>query len=141
MHETRPAKITSPIISLSDGYVRAIPVALIVGAVGVGASLLLSGADFKRFSFVYLANFCFLLSMVVGCLFFVTIMHLTRAGWSVTLRRIAELFERHLEVDAVQVPLVRVDPLAADRALQVRHRPAGWCSPPTTRTPARACIR
>jgi hypothetical protein len=92
MHETRPAKITSPIISLSDGYVRTIPVALIVGAVGVGASLLFSGADFKRFSFVYLTNFCFLLSMVVGCLFFVTIMHLTRAGWSVTLRRIAELY-------------------------------------------------
>ncbi len=92
MHETRPAKITSPIISLSDGYVRTIPVALIVGAVGVGASLLFSGADFKRFSYVYLVNFCFLLSMVVGCLFFVNIMHLTRAGWSVTLRRIAELY-------------------------------------------------
>ena len=28
----------------------------------------------------------------MGCLFFVTVMHLTRAGWCVTVRRIAELY-------------------------------------------------
>lgn len=92
MHETRPAKITSPIVSLNDGYVRAMPVALIIGAIGVVASLLLSGMDFQRFSFIYLVNFCFLLTISLGCLFFVTISHLTRAGWNVTVRRIAELF-------------------------------------------------
>ena len=92
MHETRPAKITSPIISLSDGYIRTIPIALIIGAIGVGASLVLSGFDMRAFSYVYLVNYCFLLSIVVGCLFFVTIMHLTRAGWSATVRRIAELY-------------------------------------------------
>ena len=41
---------------------------------------------------VYLVSFCFVLSISVGCLFFVIIMHLTRAGWSVTVRRIAELY-------------------------------------------------
>ena len=92
MHETRPAKITSPIVSLNEGYVRTIPAALIVGAVGIGAALLLSGMDIKRFLFSYLVSFCFVLSISVGCLFFVLIMHLTRAGWSVTVRRIAELW-------------------------------------------------
>ncbi len=96
MHETRPAKITSPIVSLNEGYIRTIPVALIVGAIGIAAAFFLSGGfgdeGFKRFLHVYLVSFCFVLSISVGCLFFVIIMHLTRAGWSVTVRRIAELY-------------------------------------------------
>lgn len=91
MHQTRPAKITSPIVSLSDGYVRTIPLALIVAAVGIVLSFILSGGP-TRFLYTYLVNFAFLLSICLGCLFFVIIMHLTRAGWSVTLRRIAELY-------------------------------------------------
>lgn len=95
MHETRPAKITSPITSLNGGYIRAIPVALIVAAIGIGAALFMSlgsGGGTRRFLYSYLTSFCFVLSISVGCLFFVTIMHLTRAGWSVTVRRIAELW-------------------------------------------------
>ncbi len=95
MHETRPAKITSPIISLNGGYIRTIPVALIVAAIGIGLALFMSfgsEAGIKRFMYTYLTSFCFVLSISVGCLFFVTIMHLTRAGWSVTVRRIAELW-------------------------------------------------
>lgn len=92
MHEIRPAKITSPIVSLNEGYVRTIPVALIVGAAGIGGSLLMSGFNMERFLHIYLTCFCFLLSITLGCLFFVIIMHLTRAGWSATVRRIAELY-------------------------------------------------
>ena len=91
MHNTRPAKITSPITSLNEGYVRTIPIALIVGAIGIGVSLLLS-FDMKLFLYNYLVAFCFVLSISLGCLFFVTIMHLTRAGWSATVRRVAELY-------------------------------------------------
>ena len=91
MHQTRPAKITSPIVSLSDGYVRTIPLALIVAAAGIILSLVLSGGP-ERFMYSYLTCFAFLLSISLGCLFFVIIMFLTRAGWSVTLRRIAELY-------------------------------------------------
>ena len=39
----------------------------------------------------YLANFMYFLSLALGGLFFVLIMHLTRAGWSVTVRRLAEV--------------------------------------------------
>ena len=36
--------------------------------------------------------------MCIGCLFFVTISHLTRAGWNVTVRRIAELYAQCIPV-------------------------------------------
>ena len=38
----------------------------------------------------YLTAFIYCLSIAVGCLFFVMIQHLCRAGWSVVIRRIAE---------------------------------------------------
>lgn len=92
MHETRPAKITSDVVTLNDGHLKAMPLLLIVGAIGLGVSLLLTGFNFERFSFIYLVNFCFLLSISLGCMFFVIISHLTRTGWNVTVRRLAELF-------------------------------------------------
>jgi len=38
----------------------------------------------------YLLNYCFVLSIALGALFFVVLQHITRAGWSVVLRRLAE---------------------------------------------------
>ena len=46
--------------------------------------------DPKEFSFAFLVPFVFFLTIALGCLFFVLIQHLTRAGWSVVVRRIAE---------------------------------------------------
>jgi hypothetical protein len=40
----------------------------------------------------YLTAFMFCLTIVLGSLFFVMIQHLVRAGWSVVVRRIAELY-------------------------------------------------
>ena len=91
MHEVRPAKITSPIVSLKDNYLRLIPLSSIVAAAGIGGALLFSGFNMQRFSFAYLTGFCCLMSLCLGGLFFVIVMHLTRAGWSVTVRRIAEI--------------------------------------------------
>ena len=94
MHKTRPAQITSPVVSLNGGQVKAIPAAAIAGAIGIGVALaiLVPSGGMKRFLMTYLASYCFVLSIGVGCLFFVTIMHLTRAGWSATVRRIAEIY-------------------------------------------------
>ena len=97
MHKTRPAQITSPVVSLNGGQVKAVPLAAIVGVIGIAVALGLSfvsvpGSGMKRFLMTYLASYCFVLSIGVGCLFFVTIMHLTRAGWSATVRRIAEIY-------------------------------------------------
>ncbi len=46
--------------------------------------------DANRFYFAYLIGWVFCLSIAVGAQFFVLIQHLTRAGWSVVVRRIAE---------------------------------------------------
>ena len=92
MQHAREAKITSPITSLKDSYATMIPLCFVVGAVGVGLSFLLLSLNLSRFSYSYLTSFCFVLTICLGCLFFVTVMHLTRAGWSVTVRRIAEIY-------------------------------------------------
>jgi hypothetical protein len=46
----------------------------------------------RRFFQGYLVAFAFVLSVSLGSLFFVLIQHLTRAGWSVIVRRLAEIF-------------------------------------------------
>ena len=44
----------------------------------------------------YLTSFMFYLSIALGGLFFTMLQHLTRAGWSVTVRRIAEGYMKNL---------------------------------------------
>lgn len=61
--------------------------------VGVGALVywtLLSKADHGRAMFAYLFAFSVVLSLGLGSLAFVLIQHLTRAGWSVVIRRLPE---------------------------------------------------
>ena len=75
------------------------PMALVFGVVCLIIALVVSfmfyngGGDgwYRHFSYAYLTNFCFFASIALGALFFVTAQHLTRAGWSVTVRRIAEI--------------------------------------------------
>ena len=98
MAHAKPAKITSPILTLKDDYVKLVPIGLIVGAIGLGVAFFASGLDFVRFSHSYLTAYMAALSMCVGCLFFVTVMHLTRAGWCVTVRRIAEIYAMCLPI-------------------------------------------
>lgn len=46
---------------------------------------------FKRFLYSYHTSFCFVLTISVGALFLVLILHLTRAGWGIVVRRMAEI--------------------------------------------------
>jgi hypothetical protein len=67
----------------------------ILGGVGViglvaSAALAASGGDWARFYASYLVNFLFFLSLALGALVFVLLQHVTRAGWSVAVRRLAE---------------------------------------------------
>lgn len=55
----------------------------------------------ERFLFSYLHNYLFFLSISLGALFFVMVQHLTRAGWSVTVRRIAEIMAANVWVFAL----------------------------------------
>jgi len=68
-----------------------------LAAVGAGGLLLSFAASFvahdglARFLHAYLVNFCFCITVSLGALFFVVLQHLTRAGWSVAVRRLAEV--------------------------------------------------
>lgn len=70
---------------------------LLVGTVSLAVAILVGllagaadGQGLRRFGFAYLTAYAFVLSIALGALFFVLIMHLFRAGWSVMLRRIPE---------------------------------------------------
>ncbi|MEM1054089.1 MAG: hypothetical protein AAGI52_01080 [Bacteroidota bacterium] len=67
----------------------------------LGAALLVLGlvvgfADLQRFYFAYLVGWSFATSIAIGALFFVMIQHITKARWSVTIRRIPEMLLANL---------------------------------------------
>lgn len=66
----------------------------IFGIIGVGgtAALILAAGDTQASDAwrSVLLNFAFFLSLALGGLFFTIIQHITRAGWSVVVRRVAE---------------------------------------------------
>jgi hypothetical protein len=61
-------------------------VLLAIGAVLIGVA----AATGKHFYFSYLVGYMGVLGICLGALFFVMVQHITRAGWSVVLRRVAE---------------------------------------------------
>jgi len=79
-----------------------------LGVIGiVGAAALGMAGWFQGFLFTYLAAYAFFLSIVLGAMFFVLTQHLTSAGWSVGVRRIAESLMMLMPVMAVlAIPLV-----------------------------------
>lgn len=71
----------------------------LIGLLALLAGLALDwngGDPLREFSASYLVNYMFLLSISLGALFFVVLHHLVRAGWSVTLRRLAEILAANL---------------------------------------------
>jgi hypothetical protein len=79
---------------LGDLAPRVTRMALGIGGIGLAVALLLlwltDGVDARRFFRAYLTAFLFVLSVGLGGFFFTFVQHLTRAGWSVTVRRLAE---------------------------------------------------
>jgi hypothetical protein len=74
---------------------------LVAGIVGLIATVLLgilASDGFKHFLYSYLAAYLLGLSIALGGLFFVLIQHLTKAGWSVSVRRVAEWYGATLPV-------------------------------------------
>lgn len=78
--------------------------AFIAGAVGLVLALL--GAMFaedgiRRFAFSYVIAFAFVLSLSLGSMLFVLIQFMWRAGWSVVVRRPAEVLAANIPTVAV----------------------------------------
>ena len=67
-----------------------------LAVVGLGLGVLLGFMSnnhdgYSHFWFAYLTAFCFVLTIVLGSLFFNIIQHLVNAHWSVSVRRLSEL--------------------------------------------------
>jgi hypothetical protein len=85
-------------------------IAKIGGIVGILAALLLGyflDHTFRRFFFAYLVSYAFFLSLALGGIAFVLMQHLTRAGWSVSVRRAAEALGATMPIlAALAAPIV-----------------------------------
>jgi hypothetical protein len=78
-----PASLASLALPLALGGVGLLVAGVLVGIMtGPGAGFTMSA---------YLTAFMYCLTISLGCLFFVMIQHLCRAGWSVVVRRVAEV--------------------------------------------------
>jgi hypothetical protein len=76
----------------------------IIGLIALAAAIALGWSrhdQFRAFSASYLVNFTYFLSISLGALFFVVLQHIVRAGWSVTVRRPAEILAANLSWLAV----------------------------------------
>jgi hypothetical protein len=104
---------------------------------GIALSALAGVVAPQRFAHAYLVAFTFTTTLCLGGLFFVIIQHLTRAGWSVTVRRQMEWLASFLPVCALlflPVVLFRerlyhawMSPEAA--ANEVLHQKAAFLNP------------
>jgi len=88
-------------IRLSGVAAKAGPLLAIVGVIFLGLSALLgsggsemAGGDvfWKSYLFAWISA----LGICMGALFFVLLQHMTRSGWSVSIRRIAESMAKNL---------------------------------------------
>ncbi len=83
---------------------------MIAAVIGLGGSVFISMQSehgLERFLGTYLISFAYFLSLSLGALFFVLLQHVTRSGWSVTVRRIAEGLAANVIVMALlAVPII-----------------------------------
>lgn len=127
MRPTTASHISDDRVTLAALGARAFPVLAVVGlaalAIAVGLGVI-RGDGFAYFFHSYLTNFCFVLSIALGALFFVLIQHATRAGWSVAVRRISELLAANVPVLFVLFLPVLVPILLGNYALYEWADPA-----------------
>lgn len=72
------------------GLARPMMIYAVLGVLGLVASAVGYATEREQFFHSYLTAYVFGLTVCLGCLFFVMLQHLTRAGWSVAVRRVAE---------------------------------------------------
>jgi hypothetical protein len=89
---------------------RVFAVSAVVGIAGLAATFglgMAEGDGLKHFGYSYLTNFAFFLAISLGALFFVPIQFLTKASWSIVVRRMAEVMAATLPVMAVlAIPVI-----------------------------------
>ena len=109
-HDHGPRVIEAERLSLpADSGWRRLPwIGLVLGILGIAASWMLGRDDPEQFYFSWLVAFLFFLSLSLGALFFVLIHYVTKSGWGVVVRRLAENIAGALPVMLVLfVPVYR----------------------------------
>ena len=120
-------------ISDSSTWKKMPMIAAGVGVVGLGAAFALKGGgDSQKFWSSYLTALMFWLALGLGGMFFVAVQHAARAGWSITVRRLAENMALALPVlGLLALPMVflgahdlfhwtHAEAVAADEVLQAK---------------------
>lgn len=83
--------LPDPIEVPAGGWPRARRIADVIAAAGLLLSLIGFVVDRPQFYYSWLVGYVFVLTVVLGTLLFVMFQHVTRAGWSVAVRRLAEV--------------------------------------------------
>lgn len=74
---------------------------LLIGTLALAFCAVSFAANPRQVLFSYMTAFIFFLALTLGSLFFILIHFLTRAGWSVILRRIAETLMKNIGLMAI----------------------------------------
>ena len=84
-------------IQLTSATAKMGPILIVVGLALLGLSVALgAGVGWNTFWKSYLIGFMASAGIALGALFFVMLQHITRSGWSITVRRLAEGIARNL---------------------------------------------
>ncbi len=106
-HARSPTQISPVWLNVSR---RSVLMFLIAGAVGLISAWIasaLTDGGWRRFQLGYLTAFAFVLTLSLGSICFVLLQHVTRAGWSVLIRRPAEIFALNIvTVGVLALPIV-----------------------------------
>ncbi len=100
-HAIDPRSIQPIWLSVPRKLVILLVAGVAIGLVAAWLGSVVYTNGWRRLQLAYLVAFSFVLSLSLGSLFFVLIQHLTRAGWSVVVRRPAEIFAMNIVAVAV----------------------------------------
>lgn len=87
-----PKKVSKEQIWIKPGslWARLPIIGVVLAAIGLGGSFSMMGEHPQEFWYAYLTALAIFIAFGLGGLFFVIIQHVTRAGWSIVVRRLAE---------------------------------------------------
>lgn len=83
--------LPDPIDVPAGGWPRARRIADVIAAAGLLLSLIGFVVNRPQFYYSWLVAYVFVLTVALGTLLFVMLQHISRAGWSVSIRRLAEV--------------------------------------------------